>query len=306
MVWTISFPLPSRYRCVSAFYLWKKYISIATLIESLYLGEFVMKSYDENEEKLTGGNVSTVYRVGNTVRRELKNESASIHKLLQHLESKGFNFAPKFRGIDAKNREILSYIDGDAGHYPLKTYMWSHDVLTEIAKMLREYHDAVSDFPQLHEWKPMESTPEQIEVVCHNDFAIYNIIFKHEKPVGIIDFDLAAPGPRLWDIAYALYTCVPLSRLYHTEQGEAVFYDPLKGAARIRQRVALFFEAYGIKGMEKGFLQMVLLRVEGLCKYMIKRASEGDVAFQKMIDDGHFEHYQKEFLFIREYGREWV
>ena len=48
-----------------------------------------------NEEKLTG-NVSNVYRSKNTVRRELKPDSAKIHKVLQHLENKGFHYAPKF------------------------------------------------------------------------------------------------------------------------------------------------------------------------------------------------------------------
>ena len=263
-------------------------------------------SNHENEEILTGGNVSTVYRSGDTVRRELKPDSPKINKLLKHLEEKGFSYAPKFLGIDEKGREILSFIEGEAGNYPLKEYMWSDDGLKEIAKMQRLYHDAVSDFPLLNEWKPMDNTPDKIEVVCHNDFAIYNIIFNHEKPVGIIDFDIAAPGPRLWDIAYTLYTCIPLSRLYHTETGEAVYYDPLKDADRIKQRVKLFFESYGIEAMENGFLEMVLLRVEGLCIYMKRKASEGDVAFQKMIDEGHYEHYQKELQFIREHGSEWI
>ena len=176
----------------------------------------------EKEEMLTGGNVSNVYRSGHTVRRELKPGSTNIHKLLKHLEKKGFGFAPKFLGIDEKGREILSFIEGEAGNYPLKNYMWSNDVLMEIAKMLRLYHDAVSDFPVTNDWEPIDQTPNKNEVICHNDFAIYNIIFRNKKPVGIIDFDVAAPGPRLWDIAYTLYTCVPLSRVYHSETGEAV------------------------------------------------------------------------------------
>ncbi|WP_281975189.1 phosphotransferase [Halobacillus litoralis] len=256
-----------------------------------------------NEEKLTGGNVSNVYRAEDTVRRELKPDS---YKLLQHLESKGFDHAPKFLGVDERNREILSFIEGEAGNYPLKKYMWSNDVLKEIAHMLRLYHDAVSDFPSLNEWPPIDNTPDNIEVLCHNDFAIYNIIFNHKQPVGIIDFDVAAPGPRLWDIAYTLYTCVPLSRLYHTETGEAVYYNPLHDAERVQKRVKLFFDYYGIEGMEKGFLEMVLLRLEGLCKYMKRKANEGDIAFQKMIDDGHLKHYENEIKFINEHGREWT
>jgi len=263
-------------------------------------------SNHNNEEKLTGGNVSNVYRLEDTVRRELKPDSVKIHGVLKHLESKGYNYAPKFLGIDEKNREILSFIEGEAGNYPLKEYMWSNDVLKEIAKMLRLYHDAVSDFPLLNEWIPMDNTPNNIEVLCHNDFAIYNIIFNHKKPVGIIDFDIVAPGPRLWDIAYTLYTCVPLSRHYHTETGEEVQYNSTRDAQRIKQKVELFFETYGIEGMKDGYLEMVLLRLEGLCKFMIRKANEGDMAFQKMIDDEHYEHYQNDIQFIREHGKEWI
>ncbi|WP_223702570.1 phosphotransferase [Sutcliffiella deserti] len=265
-----------------------------------------MKREYDNEEVLSGGNVSNVYRSGNTVRRDLKDDSSKIHEVLLHLENKGFSYSPKFLGIDEKNREILSFIEGEAGNYPLKKYMWSEDALKKIAKMLRHYHNAVSDFPIEESWQAIDKTPQPFEVLCHNDFAIYNIIFNNEKPVGIIDFDLAAPGPRLWDIAYTLYTCVPLSRLYHTETGEAVYYESLKDADHIKQRIKLFFESYGIEGMEKGFLDMVLLRVEGLCKTMLRKATEGDTAFQKMIDEGHLEHYQKELQFIREHGIEWI
>ncbi|USK52543.1 aminoglycoside phosphotransferase family protein [Bacillus sp. CMF12] len=265
-----------------------------------------MKRQYENEEILSGGNVTNVYRSGDTVRRDLKEDSPKIHKVLMHLENKGFSYAPKFLGIDDKNREILSFIEGEAGNYPLKKYMWSNDVLKEIAKILRLYHDAVSDFPINESWQPIDNTPQEFEVLCHNDFAIYNIIFNHEKPVGIIDFDLAAPGPRIWDIAYTLYSCVPLSRLYHSETGNAVYYDPLRDADRIKQRVKLFFESYGVERMENGFLEIVLLRVEALCKTMQRKAKEGDMAFQKMIDEGHYEHYQKELEFIREHGKEWI
>ncbi|PLT27810.1 phosphotransferase [Peribacillus deserti] len=252
-----------------------------------------MKSQYENEEMLTGGNVSSVFRSGDTVRRELKPDSVKIHELLKHLESKGFEYAPKFLGIDEKNREILSYIEGEAGNYPLKQYMWSDGVLTEIAKMLRLYHDSISDFSFDDSWQSIDNTPQPFEVICHNDFAIYNIIFKNKRPIGIIDFDVAAPGPRLWDIAYTIYTCIPLSR------------SSVLNANQVKQRVRLFFESYGEK-INEYWLEMVLLRLEGLCKLMIRKASEGDVAFQKMVDEGHLEHYQKELQFIREHGEEWI
>ncbi|MEM4998815.1 phosphotransferase [Priestia megaterium] len=259
----------------------------------------------EDEEVLTGGNVSNVYRLGETVRRELKSDSHKFHKLLKHLENKGFSYAPKFLDIDEKGREVLSFIEGEAGNYPLKKYMWSDDVLIEIGKMLRLYHDSVSDFSFDDSWKSIDNTPKPFEVLCHNDFAIYNIIFKQERPVGIIDFDVAGPGPRIWDIAYTLYTCVPLSRFYLSETGEKIYYNSLHHAQHRKQRVKLFFESYG-EELREGYLEVVLLRLEGLCKTITRKASEGDRAFQKMIDEGHLEHYQNDIKFIREHRKEWA
>jgi Phosphotransferase enzyme family len=258
-----------------------------------------------HEELLTGGNVSNVYRSGDTVRRELKPESTRIHKLLNHLEAKGFQHVPTFLGIDEKGREILSFIEGEAGNYPLKEYMWSDEVLKEIAKMLRMYHDVVSDFPIDEDWQPIDNTPQPFEVLCHNDFAIYNIIFNEKRPVGIIDFDVAGPGPRRWDIAYTLYTCVPLSRVHYSESGEAVHYDPSRDADRIKQRVKLFFESYGFEfGMND--LQTVLRRLEAVCRTIHRKAGEGDAAFQKMIEEGHVEHYQKDIAFIQDHHKDWI
>jgi thiamine kinase-like enzyme len=254
---------------------------------------------------LTGGNVSKVYLSGNTVRREVKSNSKQIHALLKHLENKGYDYAPRYHGIDKKGREILSFIEGEAGNYPLKEYMWSDDVLIGIAKMLRLYHDSVSDFSIDDSWQSIDNTPQQFEVLCHNDFAIYNIIFKHERPIGIIDFDVAGPGPRLWDIAYTLYTCVPLSRFYLSETGEKVYYNSLQHANSIKRRCKLFFDTYG-EVFEEDYLEMVLLRLEGLCKTITRKASEGDLAFQKMIDEGHLEHYQNDIKFITEHRNEWI
>jgi len=270
----------------------------------IFRGNIYMSGF-KDEEVLTGGNVSNVYRWGNTVRRELKSDSHKFHRLLKHLEIKGFTYAPKFLGIDEKGREVLSFIEGEAGNYPLKKYMWSDDVLIEIGKMLRLYHDSVSDFSFDDSWKSIDNTPKPFEILCHNDFAIYNIVFNDERPIGIIDFDVAAPGPRLWDIAYTLYTCVPLSRFYLSETGEKIYYNSSQHAQHIKQRVKLFFDSYGEEA-EEDYLEMVLLRVKGLCKTIIRKAREGDIAFQKMIDEGHLEHYQNDIKFIREHRKEWI
>jgi len=69
---------------------------------------------EEPEIPLTDGHTPGVVRVGDTVRRPLNANSERIHRLLVHFENCGFDGAPRFLGIDARGREILSFIDGFA------------------------------------------------------------------------------------------------------------------------------------------------------------------------------------------------
>jgi len=50
----------------------------------------------------------------------------------------------------------------------------------------------------------------------------------------------------------------------------------------------------------------VLLRLEALCTYMKRKAQKGDLNFQRMIDEGHLEHYEKDMKFIRDHRAEWI
>ncbi|WP_214769144.1 aminoglycoside phosphotransferase family protein [Exiguobacterium sp. s133] len=264
-----------------------------------------MSKKSEQEQPLTGGNVSAVSRAGDTVRREQKPDSPRIHRLLVHLEKKEYPASPRFLGIDPQNREILSYLDGEAGNYPLKAYMWSEAVLEETARLLRQFHDATADFEVPASWEPLDNTPLPYAVICHNDFAVYNVIFKDKKPIGVIDFDLAAPGPRIWDIAYTLYTFVPLSRHHHDEHGRQVDYDPVTGPDRIKRRIDIFLAAYGMPELKEQLFDTLLLRIEALLLTIHRKAAHGEEAFQWMIEEGHATHYEQELAFIKQHGVTW-
>ena len=158
-----------------------------------------------DEIPLSGGNVNGgVVRVGNTVRRNSAPSSHLIHRLLQHLEVKGFDGSPRFLGHDEKKREVLSFIEGQVG---ILTFAWeSDDALTSAVRLLRRYHDCTVDFRAgVHDWAFVYPDVTKHEVICHNDFGLYNLVYVKGRAAGIIDFDLAGPGPRLRDLAYAAY-----------------------------------------------------------------------------------------------------
>lgn len=95
---------------------------------------------------------------------------------------------------------LVSFIDGSTCDYPLSEDVKSLEALISSAKLLRNYHDASqyflkqSDDANIGNWMFPCRDPQ--EVICHNDFAPYNICYQGKQAVGIIDFDTAHPGPR--------------------------------------------------------------------------------------------------------------
>jgi aminoglycoside phosphotransferase (APT) family kinase protein len=160
------------------------------------------------EEILRGGFVNSVVRVGDTVRRISQNCTPTIHRLLAHVRERGVTWVPAPLGYDDLGREILTFIPGVVPH-EMPEWVWSEVVLTDIARSLREWHDATIGFDTTGSTWGLDAR-DPPEVICHNDFAPYNCVFRDGRLVGAIDFDVCAPGPRLWDIAYTAYRFVTL------------------------------------------------------------------------------------------------
>lgn len=242
----------------------------------------------EDEVQLAGGNVNTVVRVGDTVRRRLTPASDAVHQLLLHLQQKEFPGSPRFLGIDEQNREVLSFLDGDTGIPPS---VWQTDeALVAAAQMLRQYHDATVDFiaPANAAWAYRYPDPARHEVICHNDFAPYNFVYADGIPVAVLDFDLAGPGPRSKDVAYAAYWMVPLS-FNSTDQREFAQADLGQGSRRLR----LFCDSYGMVA-DSNLLHMVaeVLALMGDLGQM--QQIVGPAAAAKLTREGHLAHWQRE------------
>ena len=152
------------------------------------------------EIPLAGGRLTPgIVRVGNTVRRPAKGNAAFVHDLLLFLEDQRFPFAPRFFGTDEQGRDILSYLEGEA--WPASGSGLSDELLEKAARAIRRYHDvtAGSRLSQGH------------EIVAHHELGPHNTIFQGGHLVGFIDWDDAAPGTRLRDLANAIYNYVDVS-----------------------------------------------------------------------------------------------
>jgi hypothetical protein len=66
-----------------------------------------------------------------------------VHRLLAHLEEVGFESTPRFLGLDAQGREVLTFIEGDV-HSDCGAIVWEDGQLKAAAKLLRRFHDATA------------------------------------------------------------------------------------------------------------------------------------------------------------------
>ena len=246
------------------------------------------------ETPLTGGQMTSVVKIGDTVHRKVNEWTPAVHQLLKHLEVLKFEGVPRVLGMDMEGREILSFLDGEAGYFDstrtVPDDLWSDEVLVEAARFLRRYHDATTSFVALPDTRWQFSRP-QPEVVCHNDFAPWNSVFVDRHLSAIIDFDTAGPGARLDDIAYAVYSFAPLFR---PEKCKDVGLNaPLKYSHKLQ----LFCNAYGREYCDS-IVDAIIKRIEGIRDWITEEAAKGDARFQRKIDEGHVANYDADIAFL--------
>jgi aminoglycoside phosphotransferase (APT) family kinase protein len=147
--------------------------------------------------------------IGETVHRATGRWTPAVHALLRHLEAVGFEGAPRVLGFDERGRELLTYLPSSA--HSRRDATKSDEALEELGRLLRSYHDAVSDFepPADAVWR-LGRRAEPGMIVCHNDVNPGNVVYREERPYGLIDWDLAGPGWPLTELARTCILFVPL------------------------------------------------------------------------------------------------
>jgi hypothetical protein len=252
------------------------------------------------EERLAGGDLTEVVRIGATVRRSTGPWTPGVHALLRHLAERGFDGAPRVLGMDDEGREVLSYVEGTTVVLPHDGWSRTDEVLHEIGVLLRRVHDATEDFvpPEDARWRFWEGAPRSGEVMCHTDVTPQNVVFRGGHVVALIDWDFAAPGPRLFDVASAAKHWVPLMTL---ERAASEGWPGVPRGPRLR----LLCDAYGLVARERAaLLDMCLLKTRTGYASHEAWAAAGDPGFRRMWEEGSGPRMAADMDWLREHWGE--
>ncbi len=235
-----------------------------------------MTSPEDAEIPLLGGDVTEgLVRVGDTVRRPAGPYSTAVAAYLHHLEAAGVTQAPRHLGIDAKGRDILTFVEGETAGRPMHPWAAQPDILVQIATLQRRLHDCSPLDLTLPAGATFSSPPhldgvpdayDRANVIGHNDLTPDNLIFRDGTLVGVIDFDLAGPTTRLLDIVTALLYWAPLR--------DPVDRDPVLREADSGARMRHFCAGYGLTPDQRVLLYDLAVHRQARSWHVMKHAAE--------------------------------
>jgi hypothetical protein len=243
------------------------------------------------EQQLDGGiaNAGQVVRVGPHVLRRSSPHSGSIHAFLRAVKDAGFEGAPIPVGIDKDGRERLVFIEGEVPVAPYPDWSQSDTALASIARLLRRLHDAAREFdPQGLTWNDGLADPAGGTLVCHNDVELSNVVFRDGIAVALLDFEFAAPGRPVYDVAQLARLCVPIEDDFDQDR---IGWRPADRTARLR----LIADAYGLDRDGRAELLTAindaLARIEAAARRSIDAGDPNTVA--RMDRTGGIEKYDR-------------
>jgi hypothetical protein len=193
------------------------------------------------KEVLAGGvaNAGKVVRVGDHVLRPSSPRSASVHAYLAAVRATGFDGVPRPLAVE-EDRERLEFIPGEVAVPPFPAWVQTDECLASTVLFIAAFHRASSTYdPSDSEWSDEMADPRGGPIVCHNDICWENVVFRDGRAVALLDFDFAAPGRVVYDLAQFARMCVPVD---DDENAARLGWAPADRPRRVR----LVCDTYGL------------------------------------------------------------
>lgn len=166
--------------------------------------------------------------------------------MLRHLESVGFDGAPRVVGLDEQGREVLTFLPGEVALRPWPDCLLADSGMVALGSFLRRYHQAVERYtpPPDTRWRVPGVNWRSNQIIRHGELGPWNTVWKDGILVGVIDWDFAEPGYPIEDIAQLAWYAVPLRNRKKCEEAGVEF------GSEQTSRLRLLCETYGVSVRE--------------------------------------------------------
>lgn len=254
-----------------------------------------------SDEILGGGlaNFGQVVRRGDVVERPAPPHAAALHRYLLALRDAGFDGVPEPKEL-RDGREVLSFVPGDVAVPPYPDWSRTETALASVGRLLRRMHDVAADVPIPDAQWPTEffdpgakNGKDQL-IVCHNDVCQENVVFRDGEAAALIDFDFAAPGRPLWDLAFSAWYWVPVV----PEEIRGI--EGMGGLDALR-RLRVLADAYGLDDAGRHTLVELFPLVTESCRlFVARRVASGDPIFTKIDAERDPQRWEKIHYWLAE------
>jgi hypothetical protein len=222
--------------------------------------------------------------------------SPTVHAFLRHLRGQGLTCVPEPIAVEGPVERLVA-IEGDAG-----ADGWAHQHsdagLRSAASLLRELHDASVG------WKPppdavfcAPDVASEAEMVwCHGDVGPWNMVWRGDEAVGLIDWDFLHRGPRLNDVAYALRWFTPAR-----DDEMALTWHHFPAVPDRAARVPIFLQTYGALP-PFDVAETIAARMEATMALEVSLAVAGVEPQRTWVADGSQEWAAGEARWVRQHA----
>ncbi len=234
-------------------------------------------------EALVGGmvNAGAVFRRGALVERPAPRTARALHAHLLALRQHGFDSAPMPVRLTADGREHLTFVPGDVALPPFPRWVMTETALRSVGSLLRRLHDAGAAVAvdTRVEWPRALADPAGGTMLCHNDVCPDNVVFRDGRAAALIDFDLAAPGRAVWDVAMTARYWVPI---LDPTSAAALYPAGLDTPTRLR----ILADGYGLSRQERAELPGVIEQATASCRaFVADRVADGDPVYTRTLSE---------------------
>jgi aminoglycoside phosphotransferase (APT) family kinase protein len=184
----------------------------------------------------------------------------------------------------------------DVAWPPFPAWCQTDKALASIAELLARFHEAAQDFeaPPGAAWSRELADPAGGTLICHNDVCLENVVFRDGRAAALLDFDFAAPGRPLYDVAVMARMCVPLD----TAEDAAVWGRRLSDPFR---RLRLVADSYGLPPGREELVQIIEETLANGGEFVRRRVERGEPAFVEMWErmGGQARYDRRRYWFAR-------